>query len=127
MRTAADRFRLVARRHLEFDLPSLDLDDLGFGADLMADGGRGKMPDIDRGADRALARIEIWPDRGERRVFHEQDHHRRRQHLRQHGVLEAVGEMLRLYPQRERGFGSQRYLAHAIILSTRRYRRLSFR
>ena len=29
----------------------------------MADGRRGKMPDIDRGADRALARIEIWPDR----------------------------------------------------------------
>ncbi len=118
MRSAADLFRLVARRHLEFDSLALDLDDLGFGPNLMTDGRGGKMPDIDRGADRALALLEIRPDRGKRRVFHDQDHHRRRQHLRQHRVLEAVGEMLRLHAQRERCFCSQRYLAHAIILST---------
>src|SRR6266852_4021163 len=66
MRAGADLFRLVVRRHLEFDSFAMNLDDLGFGADLMADGRRGKMPDIDRGSDRALARIEIRPDRGER-------------------------------------------------------------
>jgi len=63
MGAAADLFGLVVRRHLEFDSLAMNLDDLGFGADLMADGGSGQMPDIDRGADRALARIEIWPDR----------------------------------------------------------------
>ena len=51
------------RRDLEFDSLALNLDDLGFGLNLVADGGGGEVPDIDRGADRALARIEIWPDR----------------------------------------------------------------
>jgi hypothetical protein len=44
-----------------------------------------------------------------------------RQHLRQYGVLEPIGKMLRLYMQRERSLGSQRNLAHAIVLYLRRY------
>ncbi len=128
MRAAADLFRLVARGDLEFDSFALDLDDLGFGPNLMTDGCSGKMPYIDRGADRALAPVEIRPDGGKRRVFHDQDHHRRRQYLRQHGVLEPVGEMLRLHTQRERCFCSQRYFAHAIHpLNSRHPRSWTFR
>jgi hypothetical protein len=37
------------------------------------------------------------PDGVERGVFHEQNHHGGRQHLRQYGILEAVGEIFRLY------------------------------
>jgi hypothetical protein len=51
------------RRDLELDSLALNLDDLGFGADLVAEGGGGQVPDIDRGADRALALVEIRPDR----------------------------------------------------------------
>jgi hypothetical protein len=38
MGAAADLFGLVARRDLEFDSLALNLDDLGFGVDLVADG-----------------------------------------------------------------------------------------
>jgi hypothetical protein len=51
-----------------------------------------------------------------RAAFHDQDHHGGGQHLRQHGVLEPIGEMLRPYAQRERSFCSQRYLAYSVIL-----------
>jgi len=47
----------------------------------------GKVPDIYRMPTRALAHIQKWPDRIEGCVFHDQDHDRGRQHLRQHGVL----------------------------------------
>src|SRR4030095_1876999 len=69
MGAVADIFGLVVRRNLEFDSVAMNLDDLGFGADLVTDGGRGQMPDIDRGADRALAVVEIRPDRGKRGVL----------------------------------------------------------
>src|SRR3954471_24399734 len=75
MRAVADLFRLVVRRHLELDALALDLDHLGVGADLVTDRGGGEMPDVDCGANRALARIEIGPDRIQRGVFHDQDHH----------------------------------------------------
>ena len=58
MRAAADLFHLVARRTLN-RFVSLDLDHLGVGADLVTDRGGGKMPDVDGGADRALARIQM--------------------------------------------------------------------
>ncbi len=112
MGAAADLLQLVVRRDLEFDFLAIDAHHLGFGADLLANGGRGKMLYVDRSADRALARIEIRPDRGQRGVFHEQDHHRRRQHLRQHRVLESVGEMLRLDARAERALGANRNFAH---------------
>src|SRR3954471_17791372 len=57
MRAVADVFGLVTRRHLELDAFSIDFDHLGGGADLVTDRGGGEMPDVDRGADRALARI----------------------------------------------------------------------
>src|SRR4051812_38757005 len=43
MRSAADLFHLVARRHLELDPFSLDLDYLGFRTNIMTDGCSGKM------------------------------------------------------------------------------------
>src|SRR5450631_2365176 len=54
MSSAADLFHLVARRHLEFNSFSLDLDYFGFGTNIMTCGRSGKMPYIYRRADRAL-------------------------------------------------------------------------
>ena len=59
MGSAADLLDLVARRYLELDTLSVDLGNLRFGANGVTDRRRGKVPDIDRGADRALARLEI--------------------------------------------------------------------
>src|SRR5258708_9948801 len=70
MGAAADLFGLVVRRDLEFDSLALNLDDLGFGADLVADGGGGQMPDIDPRANRALPLVPIRPDPAERGVLH---------------------------------------------------------
>jgi len=39
MGAAADFFDLVVRRDLEFDSLAINLDDLGFGVDLVAEGG----------------------------------------------------------------------------------------
>src|SRR5450631_524223 len=116
MSSAADLFHLVARRHLEFNSFSLDLDYFGFGTNIMTYGRSGKMPYIYRRADRALTHIQKWPDSAEGGIFNDQDHHGGRKHLRQHGVLELMGEMFRQYTQRERSFCSQRNLAHSVIL-----------
>src|SRR5258708_8513746 len=110
--SAADLLGLVARRHLELDPLAIDLGDLRFGANGVTDRRRGKMADVDRAADRALPRLQIGPDRVEGGVFHHHDHDGRRQYLRQHRVLELVGEMPGLYAQRERAFRSRRNLAH---------------
>ena len=82
MKAVADLFRLVAGRNLEFDSLPFDLDDLGFGSNLVAHRRSGKVPDIYRSAHRALAHIQKWPDGIEGCVFHDQDHNRGRQHLR---------------------------------------------
>src|ERR1700676_1675231 len=82
MSSTADLFHLVARRTLEFDCFSLDLDYLGFGTNIMTYGCSGKMPYIYRRTDRALTQIQKWPDGAEGGVFHDQDHHGSRQHLR---------------------------------------------
>jgi hypothetical protein len=113
---AADLFHFVVGRYPEFKMLSLGLDDLGLGANLMTHGRGGKVPNVYRSADRALARIQIRPDGVEGGVFHHQHHDRGRQHLGQHGVLEPVGEMFREHTQRERSFCSQRYVAHLEIL-----------
>src|SRR5258708_34012604 len=55
MRSAADLFHLVARRHLEFDPFSLALDHLGFGTNIMTYSGSSNIPYIHRGSDPALA------------------------------------------------------------------------
>jgi hypothetical protein len=44
--SGADLFRPVVRRRPEFDSFSLDVDDPGFGANIMTCGCRGKMPYI---------------------------------------------------------------------------------
>jgi hypothetical protein len=45
---------LVARRHLELDSLAFDLDHLGFGANILTNRRRGKVPDIHSGAYGAL-------------------------------------------------------------------------
>src|ERR1035438_6114233 len=82
MSSIAHLSHLVASRHLEFDSISLDLDYLGFGTDIMTYGCSGKMPYIYRRTDRALTHIQKWLDSAEGGVFHDQDHHGGRQHLR---------------------------------------------
>ncbi len=47
MGAAADLFGLVVRRDLEFDSLALNLDDLGFGVDLVADGWRPSPAPVD--------------------------------------------------------------------------------
>ena len=54
MGPVTDLFCLVTRRHLEHNPLSLGLDHFGLGSNVMADGRRGKMPNIDFGADRAI-------------------------------------------------------------------------
>ena len=46
MGAAADFFGLVVRRDLEFDSLAQNLDDLGFGVDLVAEGGQGPLRPI---------------------------------------------------------------------------------
>ena len=125
MKAVADLFRLVAGRNLEFDSLPFDPDDLGFGSNIVAHRRSGKVPDIYRSAHRALAHIQKRPDGIEGCVFHDQDHNRGRQHLRQHGVLELIGKMLGQHAQRERSLCSHRDLAHSVILHLRRSRRCS--
>ena len=101
-----------SRPDREFDLPPIDLDHFSFARDLAPNRRRREVTDVDRGADRALAGIEITLDRVEGGVFHHHDHDGSGEYRRQHGVLEAVGEMLRQYAQRERAFCAERNLAH---------------
>src|ERR1700692_4833405 len=115
MSSIADLFDLVARRYLELNSLSFDLDHLSVGAHIVANRRSGEVPYIYSGADRALPQLQKWPDRIESGVFHDQDHNGGRQHLRQHRVFELIGEMLRQHTQRERSLRSQRYLAHSVV------------
>jgi hypothetical protein len=116
MSTVADLFHLVARRHLEFNSFPIDLDHLGFGTNIVTRRRSCKVPYIYCRTNRALTQIQKRPDSIEGGVFHDQDHHGGSEHLRQHGILELIGEVLRQYTQRERSLCSQRYLAHSVIL-----------
>ena len=113
MGAATDLLDLVARGHVERDAAAVDPGHLGFGRHFVPDRRGRQMADVDRGPDRALARIQVAPDGIERGVFHGQDHHRRGKHGRQHRILELVGKMRGRHAQRESSPGSQRNRAHA--------------
>src|SRR6516164_1586807 len=100
--SATDLFCAIACGYFETNSFSIDFDHLGRRGHVATDRGSCEMSYIYRRADRALICIQEWPDSIESGIFHGQNHHRRRQHLRQYGVLESVGKMLRLYTQRER-------------------------
>ena len=111
MRPATDFLCLVARRYLEHNLPARGLDHFGFCTNGMTDRRCCKVPNVYFGTDRALTRIQKRLYRIERSVFHRDDHNRGRQYLRQHRVLEPIGEMLRQHAQRRmrRSFGYIRF------------------
>src|SRR6516165_8223383 len=56
---AADLLGLVARADVEKDTPAVDGSHFGFRYHVLPGRGRRQMPDIDRGADRAFARLEV--------------------------------------------------------------------
>src|SRR4051812_25988850 len=62
MRSIADLFHLVARRNLELNSLSIDLDHLGFGTNFVTRRRSGKMPYIYCRTNRALTEIQKWPD-----------------------------------------------------------------
>src|SRR5262245_22326135 len=62
MGAAADLLQLVAGGDVERDAAAVDTGDLGFGRHLVPDRRRRQMADVDGGADRALAGIEIAAD-----------------------------------------------------------------
>src|SRR5262245_12287782 len=82
----------------------------------MADGSRGEMTNVDGGAHRALARLEIVPDRVERGVLHGEDHHRGREHWRQNRVFELIGEVLGPHLEGEAALGSEPDGTHETVL-----------
>src|SRR5712672_600219 len=98
--SAADLFYAVACRHLEVNSFSLNVDYLSRRAHLVAYRRGGEVLYIYCSADRAFTCIQKWSNGIERGVFHDQNHHGRRKHLRQYGVLESVGKMFGLHPQR---------------------------
>jgi hypothetical protein len=77
------------------------------------------MAHIDGCADRALAGIEIGPDRVEGGVLHDHDHHGSGKHRRQDRVIEPVRKMLRLDEEAEGAFGSEGYLPYRLPKSSR--------
>src|SRR5262245_40346053 len=91
VRSATDLLCAVACRHLEVNSFSLDVDYLGRRAHLVANRRGGEVPYIYCRADRTFTCIQKRSDGVECGVFHYQNHHGRRQHLRQYGVLESVG------------------------------------
>jgi hypothetical protein len=103
---AADLVYAVTCGHFKVDPFPVDPDYLGGRAYLAADWRGGQVSYIHCSADRAFTRIQERSDGIERSVFHDQNHYGRRKHLRQHGVLESVGEMFGLHPQRRRSSGS---------------------
>src|SRR6476660_5447631 len=114
--SAADLLYAVACRQLEVNSFSLNVDYLGRRAHLVAHRRGGEVLYIYCSADRAFTCIQKRSDGIERGVFHDQNHHGRRKHLRQYGVLESVGKMFGLHPQRQRSSGSQRNLPHSFVL-----------
>src|SRR5262245_5971512 len=115
MGAATDLLGLVARADIEFDASTVDARDHGFGRDIMSDRRRGEVADVDRGADRAFARIQVAADGVEGGILHRRDHHRRREYLREHRILEPVGEMRRPHAQCERSLRSQWNRLHALL------------
>src|SRR5215472_14132675 len=113
--SVADLLHAVACRHLEVDTSSLDVDDLGRRAHVVAKRRGGDVLYIYCRADRAFTCVQIRPDGIERGIFHDENHHRRRKHLRQKGVLESIGEMFGLHAQRRCSSGSQRNLSHSVV------------
>lgn len=95
----ADLFHPVGCRYLEVDPPSFDLDYLSCRLNVTTCRCGSKMSHFHGSADCTLACIQKWFDGIQCGVFHHQDHHGGRQHLRHYSVLESVGEVLRLHAQ----------------------------
>src|SRR6266849_10798942 len=112
---APDFLGLVARAHRELDAAPLDLGDFRLGADLMTGGGRGEVPDVDRGSDRGFAGVEKAADGIERGVLHREDHDRGGEHVGEHRILEPAGEVLGSHAQREAAPGTYGNRAHALL------------
>src|SRR5262249_29983857 len=110
VRPYADLAVALGGTHAKFDPPPVDFGDFGRTCDDAPHYSRGQMPDIDLGANRAFAGVEIGLDRVERGVLHDHDHDRRREHWRQSRILEPVREMLGLDDEGEGAPGSWRYL-----------------
>ena len=66
MRPDPDLLIALCRAHSEFDPPPVDFRDLGLAGDHASDWCRCEVADIDFGADRAFAGVEIGLDRIER-------------------------------------------------------------
>ena len=113
---AADLVYAITCGHFKVDPFPLDPDYLGGRADFAAYWRGGQVFYIHCSADRAFTRVQERSDGIERSVFHDQNHYGRRKHLRQHGVLELVGEMFGLHPQRRRSSGSYWNFAHLLTL-----------
>jgi hypothetical protein len=137
VRPAADLLVAVACRHLEVNSFPLHVDNLGRRAYLAAYRRGGEMFYIHCSANRAFTFVQKRSDSVKRSIFHDQNHHRGREHLRQYGVLKSVGKMFGLHPQCRCSSRSQWNLAHFLSLILRRpprsrpyhktrYRRLEF-
>src|SRR5215471_6734729 len=96
--------------HAKFDPPPVDFGDFGLTCDDAPYYSRGEMADIDFGANRAFAGVEIGLDRVERCVLHDHNHNRHCEYRRQSRILEPVREMLGLDGEGEGALGSRRYL-----------------
>src|SRR5215471_282907 len=79
--------------HAKFDPPPVDFGDFGLTCDDAPYYSRGEMADIDFGANRAFAGVEIGLDRVERCVLHDHNHNRHCEYRRQSRILEPVREM----------------------------------
>src|SRR6266851_8023659 len=112
----ADLLFAVACRHFEVNSLSIDGDDLGRRAYLVAYWRGSEVLYIHCNTDCAFACVQKRLDGIERRVLHDQNHHGRRKHLRQHGVLESIGKVFGLHAQCRRSCGAQRTLLHLFIL-----------
>jgi len=110
VRPYADLPVALGGTHAKFDPPPVDFGDFGLTCDDAPYYSRGEMADIDFGANRAFAGVEIGLDRVERGVLHDHDHDRRREYRRQSRILEPVREMLGLDDEGEGALGSRRYL-----------------
>ena len=78
MTALADAAAVVEGFDLEPDHPTFYRDHLRSGAHPRADRAGGQVPDVDLGADRDPARLQMRRDGIARRHLHFQDHHRRR-------------------------------------------------
>src|SRR5215472_14559093 len=110
VRPYADLPVALGGTHAKFDPPPIDFGDFGLTCDDAPYYSRGEMADIDLGANRAFAGVEIGLDRVEGGVLHDHNHDRRREHRRQSRILEPVREMLGLDDEGEGALGSRRYV-----------------